>query len=260
MKNVLLCLIFIFTFSITHSHAAAAAERLLDPLSDADMHATQGSSPYHSYRVREMFPKMHQKGDEMSDGDLQFIFLFGIYQHYVHQFTGLDAEYNYFMLAENPKDARAYDMMKFTSLLECKGEDIKALTRDELISKAISYGRWIQCTLEELRKNSLFAILGGDFQRDKVIAEKKEAALATEDGEKKEAVYKELMAADRRAIDRQTLLFHWTKDVFETSKARFDFFNKAPIKPGEDEFIKSLAKSYRPDFLSWERYAPLLRG
>ena len=229
-----------------------ATRRLL--LDDQTMEATFGTSAYHSKSMKSNIGKLHDTGDEWSAVRLSEYCLTGIFQHYMHELSGLDMNFNY-----DCEVLAIIDVEKFTSLSK------KVLG---IGSKDTSFGQQIASILtsvaDDLKGNSVFAGLGVCFHRNKVILEKREddIHIIPETGKGlavREIRFAEIMEIDRLAIDQQTAFFHWMKERVETAIGYMEKYYKQNGKlPANDDKALIELKNHVPQFMEWPIYKKLI--
>jgi hypothetical protein len=234
-------------------------------LSIAEMEATFGRSSSHDLKLRieGTFAAMHQNGDNWEPARLQDVFLRGLFQHYTFQFSGFDYTENnsmYEQLLDMDGKIGKWHSERIHKLYTMNGLEIPR-TADALLSSDIKTGvlisRWFKAVADALKQNKTFVNLGGDFQRFKVLLEKREAErrnLQTLVDENKEAseklqeYVKETLRLDREEIDRQVILFNWIKDIYAVaSQVLKDSFKNKTFPDATHPLLEEI-RGFHPEY------------
>lgn len=242
--------LFIFcNFSNFLMSAASSCEEKLPKLDDETMQATFGSSLYHSPTMRGNIDLFHDTGDTWTAMQLGEYFLTGIFQHYVHEISGLDMTFDY--TKTNVHKVR--ELLSKTLLVDSVDEELGRGIAGLLNKVAI-----------DLKNNPIFVGLGICFHRNKVKIEKLSEKLRyipnTEKGNvAKEAIFRMIMESDRLATDQQTAIYHWMKQTFENtiSYIRSVYQEHGELPRADDERLLELSV-HEPEFLKWPGYRDLI--
>jgi hypothetical protein len=242
--------LFIFcNFSNFLMSAASSCEEKLPKLDDETMQATFGSSLYHSATMRGNIGAFHATGDTWTAMHLGEYFLTGIFQHYVHEISGLDMTFDYTKTSVH----KVRELISKTLLVDSVDEELGRGIAGLLNKVAI-----------DLKNNPIFVGLGICFHRNKVKIEKLSEKLRyipnTEKGNvAKEAIFRMIMESDRLATDQQTAIYHWMKQTFENTinYIRSVYQERGELPRADDERLLELSV-HEPEFLKWPGYRDLI--
>lgn len=256
--------------------APAKTDRL-PSLTIVEMEATFGNSSSHDFDLKTegIFTAMHQDGDNWDPARLQDVFLRGLFQHYTFVLSGFDYTKDncmYEQWLDSKGKIGKWHLNRIHKLYTVNRLDTpqtaNPLLSSDVIKTGVLISRWFKAVADALKQNKTFASLGGDFQKFKVVLEKREGqrrnlqALVDakkETSEKLEEYIKETLRLDREEIDRQVILFNWMKDIYAVASQVFrDSFNtKKGAVPDAAHPLLDEIKRFHPEYTQRQVYKGL---